>query len=123
MATHVSLVVNDLRVNLYTKTFCERKGIENYWQVAFAGNQWLVCTTGLNVGELVQLAGVTDTFDYAVPQPWLDEQRRRGDNDMYIWVYPKGSTFGEPMSHTKLWFKARQNVFNAFLQQKESLEI
>ena len=130
MATHVSLDVNGVRVNLYTKTFCERKGIENYWKVAGVGDarytggtQELVCTTVLGVGELVQLAGITDTFDYAVPQDWLDDMRRRGSTDHFIWVYPKGSLFGEPMSHTTLWDKAKHNVFNAFLQQKKSLEI
>lgn len=71
----------------------------------------------------MRLAGITDTFDYAVPQPWLDDMRKRGSKDNFIWVYPEGSIFGEPVSHTVLWYKARENVFNAFLQQVANMEV
>ena len=66
--------------------------------------------------ELVKMMLIEDiTFDYALPQNWLDDFvdgaamkikfPRLSREEVYslvlsttVWVYPKGSTFGHPIS-------------------------
>jgi hypothetical protein len=54
-----------------------------------------------NRKELYDAAGMTITeFDWAVPEPWYDEQRKKDPNFNlydYVWSYHKNKLFGEPL--------------------------
>lgn len=77
----------------------------------FVGDGW--CVQAVTRGERVALAGIPEPFDFAVPQPWLDEHTaevaQRGG--WVIWTYPQGaSLFGEPMFADEIEKRAAKTV-------------
>lgn len=55
-------------------------------------------TMGLTVGELAELLYPGATFDYAMPQFWVDDMVKAGfdPRGQVVWLYEKGSSFGRP---------------------------
>ncbi len=66
----------------------------------------------ISKAKLAELIGLSDvTFDYALPQQWVDNQVKKVSNSSIpdaliystlvsttFWVYPKGIGFGVPIS-------------------------
>jgi hypothetical protein len=54
---------------------------------------------GMTVGETIKMAGLTVTYDTAVPQTWFDAHQAeiKEHGGWVIWVYPEGNLFGQPM--------------------------
>jgi hypothetical protein len=54
--------------------------------------------------ELMNVSGLTETlgtFDWAVPQQWMDDQLKKDPSfnvGHWVWVYAPGSIFGEPFN-------------------------
>lgn len=56
--------------------------------------------TAQSVGDLAEeiYGSKGITFDYALPQKWVDLAERNGFDvrSNFVWIYPKGSLFGQP---------------------------
>jgi hypothetical protein len=57
------------------------------------GGDYYIVKHTLNMDDYADIAGFT--IDTSLPQYWFDEHRY--DRENYVWCYPKGNAFGEPM--------------------------
>lgn len=69
----------------------------------------------ITLSEVIKLLGVDQqTFDYALPQNWVDDMVARvGDpRGHFVWLYEKGSCFGvpRPVTHEGMHQLMRYNL-------------
>lgn len=71
-----------------------------------------------NLAEVARVAGHNwNKIDPAVPQPWLDERRARGDKESYCWSYETAPVFGQALAYSTLIREATANIEMAILKE------
>ena len=60
----------------------------------------LVCVRYLDKGDVVKLSGLEGTYDYALPQNWVDRQDdpQKAVAENVWWYGPDSHIFGEPVN-------------------------
>lgn len=113
MPDHIKVKVNNVSLTVTTRQVANEKfPSSDFWKIGTISGIEIVGLTVLDLKELVLLAGHDwNKIDPAVPQDFADAHK----GERYCWSYENDSIFGKPLSHTKLWYAARENVFKAVL--------
>lgn len=92
-----------------TITETETTSKDDWIEITNNNKKYYVWIRNTTIDKIIRIAGITDTYDTAVPQDWLDQEENKSrwiSGDKAIWIYKKGSIFGEPM-----WYK---DIFQIF---------
>ena len=103
--------MREIRVNGIRMVVCpfeeaDRKKLTAYWQWNRNNDsEHLVVLTPLYWSDFPKLIGLTDTFDTAKPQGWVDELVREKGSEWvqqhlweYVWLYKPGDALGQPFN-------------------------
>jgi len=90
---------------------------EDFLTVRDDGGFW--ATFAPEKRDVVELAGLPDPWDYALPQDWYDEHRQEiADHGGWaVWHYPAGNLFGVPVFADELEQRAKQTAASEIAAQ------
>lgn len=77
--------------------------------------------------DLLEAADLPGTYDYAVPQGWLDKEIEGGYEweglNRGVWYYPPQSLFGEFRSYRSVLLAVKRKVLQAIMTKMDGQDI
>lgn len=113
---HISL--NGLNWTVGTPTEAKNIGLTVQWK--WEARLVLIGYGGISMGDMVQAIGLTDTFDWAVPQGWANQHI---DFHHYVWLYDaEAKIFGRPYNVWEAFEKLGGLVRDLYDQSQERID-